>query len=118
MQEAALIEHADGRTFLRQGECDGCAREGVPAAQCCTFMTLPLARPLSEDETRWAELHPGVTIEGSLARISLTCSALVDGRCTLFGSPERPAICERYPEMPEQMSVLAGCAYTFTEVSA
>ncbi len=106
----ALIEHADGRTFVREGECDGCGGE----ARCCTFIELPLARALSEDERDWAGLHPAVSSDGSTIRIDAACSALQDGRCALFGDPERPAICGRSPELPEQ--VLAGCSYTLEEV--
>ena len=109
---ATLVEHADGRKFVRTGECDGCATHAV--AQCCTFMVLPLARPLSEDEAYWVGLHPGVTAEGNQLRIDSVCSALVDGRCSLFGSEERPAMCERAPELPQQL--LPGCAYSLVEI--
>lgn len=111
MTTAALITHADGRVFLREGECDGCQRPGVKAANCCTFMVLPLARSWSADEASWAALH-GVKVEGATATLQIACSALSeDGRCGLFGKPERPAMCNRYPEMPEQL--LEGCAFHF-----
>ena len=35
---ADLITHADGRKFVREGECDGCARPGLTPGQCCTFI--------------------------------------------------------------------------------
>lgn len=76
-------------------------------------MVLPLARAWSPDEAHWASLH-GITVEGNTATLNVACSALTkEGRCELFGKPERPAMCDRYPEMPEQ--VLAGCAYRLTE---
>ena len=108
---ADLIQHADGRTYLRTGECDGCKGK----ATCCTFLMFTLQRPLSEDEARWANLHPGVHVEGDSLRLDIACSALVDGRCSLFGSEERPAMCVRYPELPQQL--LEGCSYEMKEVA-
>jgi hypothetical protein len=110
--QADLITHADGRRYLRTGECDGCA--STKPGQCCTFLQFPLAREFSADELAWAELHPGVTIIGQSARIDIPCGALDHGRCTLFGHPERPKLCERYPEQPDQL--LDGCAYELVEV--
>ena len=114
MVSHVLIAHADGTTYLRGGECDGC-RSGV-VAQCCTHLMLPLARSLSPDEQRWVELHPGLSVVGQNVRIDTPCSALHEGLCSLFGSDDRPAMCVRYPELPEQ--VLDGCAYTLEKVSA
>lgn len=114
MPDADLIVHADGRRYLRTGTCNGCASHAL--AQCCTFLQLPLARGLTSDEARWVGLHPGVTVVGQSVRIDISCGALHEGRCTLFGLPERPALCERYPEQPDQ--VLVGCAYQLLEVAA
>lgn len=113
MPLADLITHADGRRFLRTGLCDGCAL--IHPGQCCTFVRLPLARALSADEQRWVALHSGLSIVGQSIQIDVACSALDGGRCSLYGLPERPQLCVRYPELPEQ--VLAGCAYTLTEIA-
>mgnify|MGYP001571890559 CR=1 FL=1 len=111
--EAALITHADGRRYIRTGECDGCKHGRV--AQCCTFLAMPMQRHLSADEARWAELHPGILVQDNFMVVNVACSALTDdGLCSLFGSPERPAMCERFPELPEQ--VPEGCAYKLVEV--
>ena len=107
--EAVLIKHADGRAYIREGVCNGCG--GL--ASCCQYLMLPLARPLSEDEQHWVALHPGVSIVGSSIRIDTACGALDEGRCSLFGKEDRPQMCVRYPELPEQ--VIAGCAYTLKE---
>ena len=109
---ADLITHTDGRTYFRTGECDGCLT--TRPGQCCTFIVLPLAREMSSDEVRWIELHPGLSVRGKMIQIETACSALEGGRCTLFGKAERPDLCVRYPEQPNQM--LAGCSYTLTEV--
>ena len=108
----SLITHADGRVYLRSGECDGCIT--TRPGRCCTFIALPLARAMSSDEVRWIELHPGLSVQGQTIQIETACSALEGGRCALFGKPERPELCERYPEQPNQ--ILAGCRYTLTEV--
>ena len=113
--DADLITHADGRKFYRIGQCDGCKRPDVKQAQCCTFLNLPIQRELSEDEMRWVNLHPGVTTDGSTVSFNVACTALnEDGTCSLFGKPERPEMCVRYPELPSQ--VLEGCAYSLLEV--
>ena len=106
--QADLITFAD-RQYLRTGACDGCGL-------CCTFMVLP-ERPLTPDETKWLRLHDGAEtlyLAGATGRIDIPCSALSDGKCSLYGSPERPEMCGRYPEMPEQL--IDGCKYTLTEV--
>ena len=111
MSSADLIQHADGRTFVRFGECNGC----LGKAACCQFLMLPLARALSEDEVRWVELHPMVRIDDQNVRIESRCSALDnEGRCTLFGTPKRPEMCVRYPEQPEQL--VPGCSYELESV--
>ena len=113
--DADLISHADGRRFIREGACDGCKRHDVKLAQCCTFLNLPLQRALSDDERMWVELHPGLEVKAQTVNFNVACSALnEDGTCSLFGLPERPAMCVRFPELPEQ--VLEGCAYSLTEV--
>ncbi len=113
MTLAQLIEHADGRTFIRTGECDGCVQT-VPG-YCCTFMSFELSRKLSADEAHWASLHAGVRVDGSTLTLSIPCSALTtEGRCSLFGLPTRPEMCERYPELPAQ--VLDACSYKLVPV--
>lgn len=87
--------------------CDGCPDRGM----CCRYIELPLARRLTSDETRWAELHEGIRIKGSVVRIEQTCSALsADGLCTLYGTPDRPEMCARWPDRPEVQAPL-GCVY-------
>ena len=101
---STIIEFPDGTRFRRTGECHGCEGTG----QCCTYIQLPLARALSGDEIRWVELHPGLTVRGQDIRIEIACSALVEGKCTLYGTPDRPHICDLYPESPD---LDEGCGY-------
>ena len=107
-----LISFTD-RAYIREGECDGCPKN--PGA-CCQFVVLP-ERTLNEDELKWLRLHHGAEnlwLTGVRGKKSIPCSALVDGRCSLYGSPERPEMCGRYPEIPEQL--IEGCAYTLASI--
>ena len=105
-----LITFPD-RRFLRTGLCDGCKGK----ASCCQYLVLP-ERPLTADEMKWLRLHDGAEalyLAGTTGRIDIPCSALDGSVCTLYGSPERPEMCVRYPELPEQL--IQGCAYSLTE---
>ena len=101
-----LIVFPDGTKYRRTGDCSQCG-------ECCTYISLPLARSLTGDEKRWAELHAGIQIIGQSVRIETPCSALTDGKCALFGTPERPQLCSDYPELP---GLDSGCSYQFEEV--
>jgi len=97
-----------------------------------------LARSLTPDEHRYVRLHGGISVKDNLLsvgedtpvrliagqpgtytprdgyslRIDVPCSALdQEGRCSLFGSPERPEMCSQWPDQPEQIADLNGCAY-------
>ena len=105
-RSSELIVFPDA-AYRRSGECDGC--KGL--ARCCTYVSLPLARLLSEDETRWVELHPGIKVEGLSVRIDTPCSALKDGQCSIH--EDRPQICRNYPELP---GLDSGCSYTFERI--
>ena len=86
---------------------------------CCRYIELPLARPLSLDEEYWVSLHPGVSLKhmGRTVRIEITCSALTeDGYCSLYGLETRPAMCEAWPDKPEEQAP-EGCAYLIPELT-
>ena len=103
-----LITFAD-RQYLRFGACGDCSL-------CCQYLVLP-ERPLNADELKWLRLHDGAEQlwqDGATGRINIPCSALKDGRCSLYGSPDRPELCVRFPEMPEQL--IEGCKYSLMEV--
>lgn len=96
---------------MRTGTCDGCQRPGVTPGQCCTYIQLPLARNLTQDEKLWVELH-GLKMIGKDVRIEVRCQALTtDGRCSLYGKPERPQMCSDWPDHPDQLP--QGCSYAF-----
>ena len=87
-------------------ECERCPDPGM----CCRYVELPLARTLSPDEIRWVELHNRLSIRGQVVRIEVTCSALSDGKCLLYGKPERPEMCAVWPDRPAEQAP-PGCTY-------
>ena len=88
-------------------KCDRCPDPGM----CCRYVELPLARELTADERNWVELHPGLRMTAAnVIRFEVNCSALTpEGRCSLFGTAERPDMCTRWPDALEQ--VPEGCIY-------
>ena len=79
--------------------CDGCA------AHCCTTVTFPLAVPRSVsslDFVRFSLGFPGVEVGVGDDTWNLTiktrCEHLRDGRCGVYGKPERPLRCSYYNE--------------------
>lgn len=108
-----LIVFPDGKTYRRSGECDGCATREVRAA-CCRYVFLP-KRALNQDEQHWLSLHNLPNWTPRERRIEAECSALeADGKCALFGKPERPQLCINYPELP---GLDDGCSYNFEEIA-
>ena len=104
---------------MRQGECNGCAA-------CCRFLILQVnPQYMAADRRRWIELH-GIRLYerdgGVWAVVNAACSALTDeGRCGLFGLPERPQTCAEFPFVQpdiDQVDDWAGekvCSYSFSE---
>lgn len=88
--------------------CNSCTDRGM----CCRYIELPLARALTDDEKRWVELHNGLTVKGTnVLRFDINCSALTDaGFCSLYGTADRPAMCDVWPDRPEEQAPV-GCAY-------
>ena len=103
----------------RQGECTaGCGA-------CCRVLLLQVNPAYwdREDARRWIELHgiQLVRLDGGIyARIPLACEALTpDGLCRLFGMPERPGLCQRFPLGPRDLAGLEPvCTYTFPSTPA
>ena len=91
--------------------CSQCKDIGM----CCRYIELPLARPLSEDETKWVELHDGLSMKtNQVLRFEIACSALDDeGLCSLYGTAARPQMCDEWPNDPQNQAP-EGCAYLAT----
>ena len=101
----------------REGECTvGC---GV----CCNFLTLqvPPEYNSNPDVKKWVELH-GVRLTerdgGVFAVLNVPCHALTeDGKCGVYGTDERPELCEHWPNSPALISQIPEieevCTYSF-----
>jgi hypothetical protein len=77
--------------------CDGCS------AHCCDTITFPLTTPTSMaslDYLRFGLGFPGVELglsdSGWMLAVKTRCRHLVDGRCGVYGQPERPLTCSYY----------------------
>lgn len=86
---------------MRTGECNRCGK-------CCSYIKLPLERTLTEDETRWAEMHRGITIVDRYVRLEAPCAHFVDSACAIY--EQRPQMCRDYPQIP---GLDEGCSYVF-----
>ena len=106
--------------MVRQGECNTCNGRGL----CCSFLRLqvPPEYGTNPDVKNWVELHgvKVVTMDGgTFAVLQQPCSALTEeGLCSLYGTPERPDLCNHWPATPAAlMGVEDDCSYSFTEVA-
>jgi hypothetical protein len=77
--------------------CDGCE------AHCCSTLVFPQAVPTHAsnlDYFRFCLGFPGVELnvmDGAWGLVvKTTCRHLVDGRCSVYGQPERPLVCRYY----------------------
>lgn len=75
-----------------QGSCTHCTA-------CCSYLRLQVSPAYKEEDVRrWIELH-GIRLKemngGLFAYIPMPCSALKDGRCSIY--EERPDVCRSWP---------------------
>lgn len=89
-------------------------------AACCRFLILDV-NPIyltDPDAAAWVGLH-GIELaehDGRvLARIPLACLMLAPtGDCLLYGTPERPALCEAFPQTPASLTGIEDlCTFGF-----
>lgn len=107
--------------MVREGTCQP---EGCGSA-CCRFLLLEVnpAYLWQSDVAKWVRLHGielGVKDDRVYAKIPLQCTALdvepgpTMGDCMLHGTPERPQMCEDFPQAPEDLAGLADvCSFSF-----
>ena len=103
--------------FVRGGTCTrGCG-------ECCTSIRLqvPPAYERTPDIKHWIELH-GLKVvrigEAAFVVIPNRCSALTaDNLCSLYGSADRPRLCDAFPATPAAITGLEDvCTYEFRQV--
>lgn len=91
------------------------------------FAHLPLlSDALAPTSTRWEEWlvwfeKQGISVvmlgRPYMLHVPLRCSALtVSGLCRLYGNPDRPALCGRYPSHPLDIDGLDFCTYNFHRI--
>jgi len=117
--------------------CDGCSDRGqccryveLPVPYLYRIgetREAHLGRPLIDDEMLWLRLHPGLVMDGRDAvrfhaavpwewrggsiRFKVPCSRLAkDGRCQVYGQPERPRMCSIWPDDPINQAP-PGCVF-------
>ena len=99
---------------MRHGECK------PDCGACCTSLRLQVPPEYSRDPDikNWVELHGVKLVEldgGTFAMLRQPCSALTeDMKCSLFGTPERPALCSEWPATPAALvGVEDVCSFSF-----
>ncbi len=79
-------------------------------AACCRYVILQVnPQYTNEDVKRWIELHGIKLVErgGALwAYVPTPCSALEGTRCGLYGTKERPRVCEVWPNSQAEIDDL------------
>lgn len=99
--------------YVRSGTCQP---EGCGSACCRFLMMFP---GMGEAERAFYEARGLPIIEfptGDLGlKIEHRCQHLTDaGACAVYGTPQRPAVCDAYPTHPYDLVAVEGCSYTFT----
>lgn len=93
-------------------EPDGCG------AACCRFVySFQRLHPV-EREFMVARGIPIVTFPtgDEALRFEHTCQHLTpEGRCGVYGKPERPEACGAYPSHPLDLFGVVGCSYRFVD---
>lgn len=92
------VQRVADRSLAELGDpCGGCA------AYCCTTLLFPYQVPATRsalDHLRFCLGFPGVEVglaeEGWSLIVRTRCRHLEGGRCSAYGSPERPLVCRYY----------------------
>lgn len=102
--------------WTREGTC----QPEACGSACCRSLWLEInpAYRLDADVANWIGLHGIEMVERdgrTFARIPTGCRALdADGRCGIYGQPERPALCGAFPAAPASMDGVEDvCTYRF-----
>ena len=104
----------------RIGECHSCG-------ECCQTVNITVVRDVTlqqhgtlEELKRYLS-YRGIRVVGSDEKrnqlyysMDLPCSELTqDNRCRVHDSPEKPLICQRFPESPGAIEDIKNCGFRF-----
>lgn len=111
-----------GKSWRRTGGCH--TKCGV----CCEVIILPLDRRLLRSAAYWEKFKHYLEVRGLQVVVSptrfevrfpITCQHLQDDKsCGIFGTPERPELCNRWPRMPYDLfetGLDEACTYQWKE---
>jgi hypothetical protein len=97
MEQEVVVRGYDEPAFA--SPCDGCA------APCCETLVFPFAGPTSATNLDFLRfclgfpgIEAGVSDEGWSLIVKTRCRHFVGGRCSVYGQPERPLLCNYYDE--------------------
>lgn len=94
-----------------------CQPEGCGSA-CCRFVYVFQRMAPVEREFMVARGIPVVRFPtgDEALRFEHRCQHLTsEGRCGVYGTPERPAACDAYPSHPFDLVGVDGCSYRFID---
>ncbi len=107
----------------RGGECHSCG-------ECCQTVNRTVVRDVTlrqhgnmEELQRYLS-YRGIRVVGDDEKrnqlyysMDVPCSELTaENRCRVHGSPEKPLICNRFPETKEDIEDIKNCGFRFTPV--
>ena len=119
VRHAARDSKGSQQEVQREGDCT------VGCGACCKFLTINVNPDYytSEDAKAWVELHGiRVRMSGGVCWMDIPtpCSALTDdGRCGIYGKPERPKGCDTFPQSQAEINLVDDftgekvCTYSF-----
>lgn len=123
IQALPLLEDQPGAPlprgeWMRSGSCDGCAA-GEIKGECCTKVAFPITPTAGRNPevVKYFALH-GIEVKWwgdlPLAFVPLRCEALTtEGACSLYGTTDRPSICDEGPFNAWTAQLFPHCSYSF-----
>ena len=107
----------------REGECHSCG-------ECCQTVNMTVVRDVTLrqhgnlEELQSYFSYRGIRVVGDDEKrnqlyytMDVPCSELTaDKRCRLHDSPEKPLICNRFPETKEDIEDIKSCGFRFSPI--
>jgi Fe-S-cluster containining protein len=107
----------------REGECHSCG-------ECCQTVNMTVVRDVTLrqhgnlEELQSYLSYRGIRVVGDDEKrnqlyytMDVPCSELTaDNRCRVHDSPEKPLICNRFPETKEDIEDIKSCGFRFSPI--